>query len=51
MSRKFFCRKASRASLDTQALNAAAEEVTAAAFKNVLRFNFAGERTNFLMLI
>ena len=48
---KFFFRKAARASLETDALKSAAEEVTAAAFKKVLLFSLLGEKNALFMLI
>ena len=40
---KFVFKKAARASLETEALKSAADEVTAAAFRKVLLFNLLGE--------
>jgi hypothetical protein len=51
MDRKLFCRNSSRALFDPQAAKAAAEDATAEAFRNVLRFNFRGESMDFFMLI
>ena len=48
---KFVLRKAARASLDTLALNRAAEEVKAAVLRKDLLFNFSGEKKVFLILI